>query len=790
MRSFYLLLFLLLFGVSANAQTGVIQGVVVDKLSNQPVPFAPVGIVGTSTGVTADENGKFTLSGLAPGVYNLEVKALGYRPYSLFEVQVSGTRIRQVRIELEEEAKNLAEVEVRPDQFVRIEEAPVSRYNIGETEVKRTPGGNRDISKALQSLPGVAATASFRNDLIIRGGSSNENRFYLDGIEVPNINHFSTQGATGGPVGMINVDFIRDVDFFSGAFPAARGNTMSSVLDFKLKDGRPDKTGFTFTLGASDLAATVDGPIGENVSYIASWRRSYLQFLFQAIGLPFLPRYDDILLKTRWRIDQKNEVSFIGLGAYDVVTLNESDNETDYQKYLLNNIPENTQWNYTVGASWKHYREKGYSTFVISRNELQNQATKYYNNDESNQDNLILDYTSRETENKFRFENINRLGLFKINSGVSLESAGYSTTTYDNVPYVGVVDYTSSIDFLKYGFFGQASASFFKEKLSASFGLRFDGNSYSSLMSNPLDQFSPRLSLSYSITDKLRINANTGIYYQLPPYTVLGFKDSTGTLSNKPNTTYVRCDHYVAGIEYLTGKFLRITIEAFYKNYSQYPFDLRDSISIANLGNDFGVIGNTPSISNNEGRSYGFEILAQQKLNNNVYGIIAYTFLKSEFQDINGNYDPSSWDYRHTISLTAGRYFKKNWEAGVRYRFNSGQPYTPYDVNASMVKTTWDVTGTGIPDKALINADLTDSFHQLDIRVDKKYYFKKWSLNLFLDVQNILNYKTSQQDYLSVQRDANNVPITNPQNTDSYLPLFIENENGSIIPTFGMVVEF
>ena len=433
----------------AQAPSATLNGQVVDKLSNQPIPFAPVQISGTTIGTTTDEQGRFEFRGLTPGIYNIEVTSVGYDKAAVFEIDVSSTRVRPVRVELVARSTELEEVTVRPDPFVKLEEAPVSVYNVGEVEIKRNPGANRDISKALQSLPGVAATASFRNDLIIRGGSSNENRFYLDGIEVPNINHFATQGSTGGPVGMINVDFIREVDFYSSAFPAARGNTLSSVMDFKLKEGRAERMGYTLTLGASDLAATVDGPLSEKVNFIASWRRSYLQFLFKAIGLPFLPTYDDFLVKTKWKIDDRNEITFLGLGADDRVRLNLEQDETDLQQYLLNNLPVNTQWNYTVGAVYRRYRTNGYSLFALSRNQLQNDAEKFQDNDASSENNRLLDYSSRETENKFRYEQVERIGNQKLTFGMNLESAEYTNRTFNRVPYVGEVRYQSDISFTK-----------------------------------------------------------------------------------------------------------------------------------------------------------------------------------------------------------------------------------------------------------------------------------------------------------------------------------------------------
>ncbi|MFZ7106167.1 MAG: TonB-dependent receptor [Bacteroidota bacterium] len=787
-----LFLLFLLFGQVAFAQapSATLNGQVVDKLSNQPIPFAPVQISGTTIGTTTDEQGRFEFRGLTPGIYNIEVTSVGYDKAAVFEIDVSSTRVRPVRVELVARSTELEEVTVRPDPFVKLEEAPVSVYNVGEVEIKRNPGANRDISKALQSLPGVAATASFRNDLIIRGGSSNENRFYLDGIEVPNINHFATQGSTGGPVGMINVDFIREVDFYSSAFPAARGNTLSSVMDFKLKEGRAERMGYTLTLGASDLAATVDGPLSDKVNFIASWRRSYLQFLFKAIGLPFLPTYDDFLVKTKWKIDDRNEITFLGLGADDRVRLNLEQDETDLQQYLLNNLPVNTQWNYTVGAVYRRYRTNGYSLFALSRNQLQNDAEKFQDNDASSKNNRLLDYSSRETENKFRYEQVERIGSQKLTFGMNLESAEYANRTFNRLPYVGEVRYQSDISFYKAALFAQWSISALREDLTLSAGFRLDANSFNDRMQRPQDQFSPRLSLSYRLSDRFRFNANAGRYFQLPAYTILGFRDNAGTLVNKVDARYMQCDHLVAGFEYTAPSFVRITLEGFYKNYSQYPFNLRDSISIANQGSDFGTVGTVPVRFDNRGRSYGVEFMVQQKLFKKVFGILAYTLLRSEFEGLDGRYLPSSWDFRHVVSLTGGKYFPKNWQVGFRFRFNSGTPYTPFDVAASVERSNFDVTGQGIQDRSAINSRRTDAFHQLDLRIDKKYYYKKWSLNFFLDVQNVYNQVTEFAPYVSVQRNANGQPIVDPNNTDAYLPLLIPNEAGSLIPSIGIVAEF
>lgn len=790
MRNSYLIPFYFFcFHAVLWGQTGTIRGTVTNAINKEPIAYTVIGIEGTTIGTSTDENGTYTLSGLQPGIYNIKANFIGYKPVTIYEIQVGNVNTTFVNIQMEEMSVEMQEAVVKAQPFARKEESPLSLRSIGVAEIKRNPGGNRDISRVIQSLPGVAITSSFRNDIIVRGGSPNENRFYLDGIEVPTINHFSTQGASGGPVGLINVDFIQDLDFYSGAFPANRGNALSSVLDFKFKDARTDHPAFSLTLGSNDLAATVETPLTPKSTLIASWRRSYLQFLFKALDLPFLPRYDDFQVKSEIKVDDNNIIDIIGLGAIDHVDLNFDVTPSEESDYILSQIPTNDQWNYTVGGSWRHFRDNAYTTFVVSRNALDNSAVKYLENDESDPSNKILDYNSTEVENKVRLEETLRQNDWKINYGTGIELARYTTSTFQKLANEVTLNYSSDINVFKYGVFGQVSKGLLRERLELSFGLLLDGNDFNDHMANPINQFSPRLSGSYAISNSLSFNFNTGIYYQMPAYTTLGYRDDMGQLVNT-DVTYIRATHFVAGFEYRTSKNARFTIEGFYKIYDHYPMDLLDSISLANKGSDFGVIGNAPVTSTNQGRSYGFEFFFQQKLWNNFYGLLSYTFVRSEFQDIRNTYVPSSWDYRHMLSVTGGKIFKRGWEVGAKFRYNSGSPYTPYDVEASSLKSNYDVLQAGIPDETRLNTERIEPFYQLDMRVDKKYNFKNWTLDLYLDVQNITNNITNEQPYFSVERDANGLPIVNPDTPDYYIPRYIDNTAGTIIPGIGIVVEF
>ena len=789
----FLTTILLFSSLLGHSQTGIINGRISDATSNEAIPFANVVIQGTTTGASSDLEGNYTIQNLTPGLYNVEVSYLGYKSKVEYEVQVFNNKPAIVDFNLEEDSKTLDAVVVRANPFEKKEESPVSLRTIGVNEIERNPGGNRDISKALQSLPGVASSVAFRNDLIIRGGAPNENRFYLDGIEIPNINHFATQGSSGGPNGLINVNFIREVEFFSGAFPANRGNTLSSVLNFKMKDPRQDRIGGNFTLGSSDAGITIEGPIAPGHSFMFSYRRSYLQFLFQLIGLPFLPTYDDFQLKYKAKINDKNEITVIGLGAIDQFKLNLDDDLDEDQKRLVEILPVNNQWNYALGVNWKNYREKGYSELVVSRNMLNNEAFKYADNIEVDT-NLILNYKSQEIENKLRFENNWRDKGWKINYGVLYEFARYNNSTFTKLTLpdgsIGTVDFSSAVDIHKWGAFGQVSRSFVEGRLLLSLGGRVDGNSYSTQMAKTYETFSPRFSVSYAINDQFNLNANVGRYFQLPPYTTLGFRNNSGTLVNRENgLKYIASNHAVLGGEFITKTGLKVSVEGFFKYWENYPFLVRDSISLANLGADFGVIGNDEVTSDNEGRAYGVEVLVQQKLWKNFYGILAYTWVRSEFQDWKGDFIPSSWDAQHLVSFTGGYKFKRNWELGLRWRFTGGSPYTPADEETSALIPVWDLNRGAIRDYSQLNGERLKPAHFLDLRVDKKWFFKKWALNLYLDVQNVYAFKAQQPPDYVLRRDADGNALIDPNNPSSYQLDKIQSTTGTVLPSFGIIIE-
>ena len=789
-----ILLLLFLIPVMSQDRQGKIKGRVINAATNEGVPFATVVIVGTTTGAMTDFDGNFTFTGIEPGYLQLKASSVGFEAYVSNSFLVTRDKTLSIDLPLNESVVGIDDVVIKASSFRKKLESPVSVRIIGIQEIEKNPGGNRDISKVIQSFPGVASTPAYRNDVIVRGGGPNENRFYLDEIEIPYLNHFSTQGASGGPVGIINVDFIRELNFYSGAFPASRGNAMSSVLSFRQVDGNDERMKYRATIGASDLGLTIDGPIGKNSTLIMSARRSYLQFLFSAIGLPFLPTYNDFQFKHKTRISDKGELTILGIGALDDFELNKEANETDYQRYILDYIPVQNQYSYTFGIKYKHFRDNGYDTWILSRSYLNNRQYKYAGNIEI--DSLkVFDYVSGEGENKFRYERNSQFanGL-KLEYGLSYENALYRNSTIQKL-YVDnsiqTIDYDISIRLNKYAAFGQISNTFFNNRLNLSFGIRAEGVDYTANMANPLNNLSPRFSLSYNLSDLLSFNFNTGRYVQIPPYTTMGYADENGSFINKENgLKYIKSDHIVAGFEYLPNESIQITIEGFYKKYSDYPFSVRDSIPLASKSADFGTFGDEEVLSISEGRAYGLELLGRIKNLKNTNLVLSYTLVRSEFKNLEDDYIPTSWDNKHLFNLTATRKFKNNWEIGIKWRLIGGSPYTPWDLEKSSNKLAWDIRGRSYPDYALFNSERLKAFHQLDIRVDKAFYFNRWTLMIYADVQNVYNFKADQPPILVRETDANNIPITDPEDPDKYQLKFIEGGAGTVLPTIGIIIEF
>ncbi|MFY7652806.1 MAG: TonB-dependent receptor [Chitinophagaceae bacterium] len=800
-----LLLMICSWQITTYAQrTGKLSGSIIDKQTQKQIQGATIQLSNGNKTIS-DSLGKFRFSSLPTGTYNITISAIGFNTITRFNNIVTSGNELELTVELEPSIQQLSNVTVvasgRRTVKAATIETPLSVQRLTFEEIRANPGGNFDISKVIQSLPGVGggiAGGGFRNDIIIRGGAPNENVFYLDGIELPTINHFATQGAGGGPQGILNVSFIEDVKLSTSAFDAQFDNTLSSVFEFKQKKGNANKLQGNVRLSATELATTLEGPLVKSAkptTFLVSARRSYLQLLFSAIDLPIRPNYWDFQFKTTTQLSPKTTLTTLGVGAIDQFSFAAPKEATPEKLYALNSNPSIQQKSYTVGVAIKHLLPKGYWNLALSRNVLDNQLDRFSNNLQPVEAERTLLFRSVEAENKLRFTVNTNVGGIKWTYGATAQLAQFNNNTFArlNTNPIATINVNSSINVARLGAFIQAGKRFWDNRLGISAGIRADGNSFTTNGWNVGNTLSPRLSVNYVLADKWNVNASVGRYAKLVPFTILGFRDNAGNLANK-NADYTISNHLVAGIEHIPSNDLRITFEGFYKTYQNVPISVQKGISLANLGSDFNILGNEAVITNGKGRSFGFEFFAQKKLTKRFFGILSYTFYKSEYTNANGEYAPSSWDNRHLISYTMGYKLNRNWEIGLKFRYQGGAPFTPYDDAAS--RANFLTTGEGVLNYGLLNTQRLNAFNAADIRIDKKWNYKKFTFDLFLDITNFYAAKAWQPDVYTFRRNATNTAFLTTdgqpiqQNGSNALPFLLSNSEGTLLPTIGFIVEF
>ena len=778
MAKYFFYLFLILHVGLYSQNIGSINGKVTDSESGLPLEGATIIVENSNFFTVTDENGYFQIPDLPTTSYNVTARFIGFKSQTKFNVIVKSVGNQSLDYTLSPMNELLDEVILMESPFKTSIETPLSTQTFSAVEIETYPGGNNDITRVIQSLPGISpSVGGFRNDIIIRGGGPNETVYYLDGIEIPNINHFSTQGSSGGPVGLVNISFIKDVTLSTSSFGAEYDNALSGVLSFTQKNPNTERFSGNFRFGSSEAGITFEGPLNEKTSYIFSLRRSYLQFIFKAFGFSFLPDYWDYQMKISHRIDDHNFLNFIGIGSIDKLTVNEPDEYSFENQSTIEQIPIINQNTSTFGISWKriYKQNNGFFNISLSSNRLKNDFERFQDN--VNKTDKVYSNISSEEETKLRFISSQNFIDFKFSVGGNIQYSKYLNNTL--YPFFEI-DYETSIDLIKYGFFIKSSKMFFDDKLGVSLGIRVDQDNFT-LNNNFFENLSPRIALSWSISedDKWKVNLTSGRYFKIPTYTSLGFKNLSNNFINN-DSEYTRSDHLVFGIEYNNTDSSRFSLEAFNKKYYNYPVSVNDMVSLANKGGDFEVLGNEDVSTSGRGKSYGIEFLYQQKLKNNFYGILSYTFFYSKFSGFDEVFLPSVWDNRNLISFTGGYKLKKNWEISSKLRFTDKTPYAP--INNKLSSQSYPEI---VFDYSQLGNYYLDSFLKLDVRIDKRWNFKTTSMNFYIDIENLLLNEIPIPPEYGLERD-NNQNVILPWNL-----IEVESDNrNSIIPSIGFVFDF
>lgn len=765
-----------------------VNGRVISSITREPVEYATVYIKGEkSLYAIADSLGKFSIADVPAGIYRIEASSVGYLSAVSPEYIISAAT-PFIELAMEEDISTLDGVTVRSTVLERVKDSPIGKQIIGTADIEKIPGANKDISRVIRSYPGVGySPVGYRNDLIVRGGSPAENSFYLDGIEIPNINHFSTQGASGGPVGIINADLIEQVQFYTGALPAEKGGVLSSVMDISLKDGDLYKNIYKGKVGASEVGFSGSGHIGEKTTFIYSVRQSYLQFLFKMLGLPFLPNYIDGQFKIKHRISSKDEIFVMGLAGIDKMKLN-TDEKGEEVEYMLGHLPVIRQNTFTVGGAYTHYGNRNRLNVSLSYSRLDNKMTKYIDNNSSSEENLMYRIISKEKKLNLRSENRFYLGRFKVLGGIQATYNRYEMDSYERgYGYLPENEYTTDLPLYIYVIFGCGTFESYDKKLDVQIGFRSEGSDYSAKMSRMWEYISPRVQASYALHPQLRLSGNIGIYHQLPALTSLGYK--IGNEFVNKTLEYMRVLQASAGIRWNISEDLVLSAEGFFKRYTDMPLSVKDGIPLACKGNDYGIVGNEILIPTAQGNAYGVELSARWIVAGKLNMLGSATIFRSLYRgNENEAYLPSAWDNRFILNCSGTYNLPRQWSVGAKLSCIGGAPYTPYNTELSSLKMAWDVMGKGYYDYNRYNSQRVEPFAQLDIRIDKSWYFKEWMLGTYIDLQNITGSKYKQQDAL-----ASTGIVENPSAPDvdqRYVMKWIRQEAGSIIPSFGITVEF
>ncbi len=721
--TFIILLFSI--GIAANPMMGTIKGKVINIATKQPVPFATIVLVGTQKGATSNEDGTFQIDGLTPNVYQVKVSAIGYATITVADVVVNNTKPTEIQFELQETSLQLKDVTITSDYFYTPPTDLNSTTTFSYEELRRAPGGFEDVVRALSILPGVAQASAGRNDLIVRGGAPSENLYILDGIKIPNINHFGAQGATGGPLSFVNLDFVKESVFSTGGFSSLYGDKLSSVLKIDLRDGRSDKIGGKATISASQFGLNLEGPVGESSNFIFSARRSYLDFIFKAAGFGFVPEYYDVLAKYDINLDTKRKISYLFIGAFDNVKFF---NDTQDQRYDNSRILGSDQIQYGTGITYSNLLDKGYYKVVLSRN--------FVDYDSQQSDSLlnpIFKNVSREAENKLRFEFFHQFSkITELTAGLQGE---YITTSFDiKLPkfktsfgeILPVDSVKTSKNYYKYGAFVNVTHRF-TAGLLLNAGFRLDEFSG---ISNGL-RLSPRFSVEYKFNPETGISFSTGVYHQSPSYVWLVADARNADL--RP----IRVDQYVLGIEHRVSEDALLKLEGFYKDYKDYPTSLaRPYVVLSNTGagyegsdNNFESFGFEPLVSAGGGIAKGIEFSAQKKLSAiPLYGLLSLTYSEIENTAFDGVPRQGKFNQKWLFNVSGGYRFDESWEASFKFRYSTGAPYTPFNPDGTQSLANYN------------SAKLPDA-HALDVRVDKKWFFDSVTLITYIDIQNIYNKK-------------------------------------------------
>lgn len=720
------------------------------------------------------------------GIGNFTISVAGFEPLRIYELQIDPGKTSRVEDLLIPRLQQLDSVEVLAKPAFK----QASDLTLTWNELYRMPGTALDITKAMQTYPGILPKSGFGYHLSFRGGASFETAYFLDGFPVPTLNHFAIQGASGGPNALINMDFVKQLSVQQSGMQSEFGNALSASVRIEQREARSDRWGGRFTQGGTDYGIMFEGPIGLSAGLQVSARNSFSQYYLKAFNVPVLPAYSDVQYRMHIHLNANSDVLFTGVGGWDQYKLNTSGRASDALLYNIGYIPQGTVQTQMSGVRYRYYNGQHMFQTQFSLDYSDNTAVKYKNNSQQQTD-LNLNYNSTEfkTYAKFQHDFIPK-NTIHISNGVTHTTQHLQLRFWqkqlNSLNIQDTVSVNTPLNFNHTAAFTKLKTNLFNKGLSTTVFLRAEHWDLSPTLQSQI-WISPSVMAACNVFQKLYIQFTYDCSRQLPPAIALLYN----TAYNYKNTiTPITSQQVQLHLQYQTSAQSLVSVTGYYKQYHHYPLLVNDSISYANAMASYVSIANQPVLPQSKGFSYGVMAFAQYRLQNGLYGQCNVNYIRSWFTNKAATVSPSVWDPGFFSSLSLGRVWGKGWHMGLRLRYSSGTPYTPYDTFASSLQQQWDLYQRGVYNFNLVNSKRLPSFYQLDLRIEKTYTFKSQTFTWFLDLSNATGSALPLLPYLTVQRDTTNSPLPDPDLPGHYKMLELPSDTGRPLPTIGLIWNF
>lgn len=687
----------------SDRTVGTIKGRIVDYETRKPLPGVAVSVFGSDVKVRSGEDGGYTLPDVPLGYYIISFELEGYYSETRTDVIVRSGRTTFLNMDMLAARAIHKELSVTADFFTPAPDKPVSQMQFNAEELRRDPGAAGDISRALYAVPGIVKADEEANDLIVRGGSPMENGFYVDNIFLPNINHFPQQGASGGNICMLNMDFIESLEISTGGFDASYGNRLSSIIDLRYREGNRESFNGQVNLSVIGYGAQLEGPLGGGKgSWMFSGNRSYLDLIAGLLDTGTPSDFFDLQGKVTYDLGLRDRVSVLAVGG---------SSRTEYD-------PQGRErFDYaTAGLTWRHlWGGMGYSDTSLSHSFINGKESEYWEWAE------VLHEQYDYGQQWLTFRNVNRLSLspaLRLVFGAEAQ----------NVRFRNWDDYDETERRLS----GTSASAFATAvvypfpNFSLSSGLRLDYLPFSERVN-----LSPRFSFDWILTPRLSVNGAYGIFIQQMPLFLIQQDPGNASLRDP------RARHLVLGVKYLLTPDTQVTLEAYDKVYSNFPmapeYPFYFVIDDVNGDNDrFWDFG--PLVDVGKAYARGMEVTLQKKLAKKLYGLLSFTYYRARYRDLIGYWRNRLFDNRFILCLSGGYKFSRNWELSGRWIWSGNRAFTPVD-EAKSIENGW--SWVWVDD---IMAGHLDDYQNLSLRVDRRFQFRGSNLVVFLGAWNVFDH--------------------------------------------------